>query len=72
MMDNIMEQINRYRVISLSNLEVRQHSVEEHKRIVEGMAERDIDAARKAAADHINNTQNSLIALLQEKLSGLE
>lgn len=72
MMNNIIEQINRYRIISLSNLEVRQHSVEEHKKIVEAMAERDIPAAQKAASEHISNTQTSLIVLLQEKLSGLE
>lgn len=69
MMENIIEQINRYRVISLSDAEVRHHTVAEHKRIVEAMAERDIPAAQKAAADHLNNTQTSLIVLLQEKLS---
>lgn len=72
MMDNIIEQINRYRVISLSNPEIRHHTVEEHKRIVEAMAERNIQAAQKAAADHLNNTQTSLIVLLQEKLAGPE
>ncbi|MGI5824276.1 MAG: GntR family transcriptional regulator [Bacillota bacterium] len=72
MMNNIIEQINRYRIISLSNPEVRLHSIEEHKKIVEAMAERDIPAAEKAARDHLANTQTSLIVLLQEKLSGLE
>lgn len=72
MMNNIIEQINRYRIISLSNPEVRQHSIDEHKKIVEAMAERNITAAEQAAREHLTNTQTSLIGLLQEKLSGLE
>lgn len=69
MMENIAEQINRYRVITLSNLEVRQHTVEEHTRIVEAIAERNINEAQKASTDHLNNIQASLIVLLQEKLA---
>lgn len=69
MMENIAEQINRYRVITLSNMEVRQHTVEEHKKIVEAIAERNISEAQKAAAEHLNNIQASLIVLLQEKLA---
>ncbi len=72
MMANIMEQISRYRVICVSRLEVRQNSIEEHKKMVEAMAERNVPKAKKAASEHILNTQNSLIELLQEKLTGIE
>lgn len=72
MMNNIMEQLSRYRMICLSRLEVRQNSIEEHKKMVEAMAERNAPMAMEAATEHLRNTEDSLIELLKEKLVGIE
>ena len=72
MMSNIMEQLSRYRIISLANVEVRQNSLNEHQTLIEALKRRDSDAAADAAAHHIENTKQSLVNMLNAKFSAAE
>jgi DNA-binding GntR family transcriptional regulator len=72
MMGNIMEQLSRYRIISLANVEVRHNSLHEHKELIDALRRRDSEAAEKAAAKHIENTKLSLIDMLQAKFAASE
>ncbi|MDD2568289.1 MAG: GntR family transcriptional regulator [Clostridia bacterium] len=71
-MNNIFEQINRYRMICLAQTQVRQNSLEEHKKLLEAIAERNPAKAKVAASEHIENTQNSLLEILRDKLGELD
>ena len=69
MMNNIMEQLSRYRIISLANKEVRHNSLSEHEAVMDALRRHDSEAAAEAAAQHIINTKQSLIDILQAKFS---
>lgn len=69
MMNNIMEQLSRYRIISLANKEVRHNSLSEHEAVMDALRRHDSEAAAEAAAQHITNTKQSLIDILQAKFS---
>ena len=72
MMGNIMEQLSRYRIISLANVEVRQNSLSEHQELIEALKNRDSEAAAIAAAKHIENTKQSLVNMLKAKFAAAE
>lgn len=72
MMNNIMEQLSRYRIISLANVEVRHNSLAEHQEVVEALRRRDSNGAAAAAARHIENTKLSLLKMLQAKFAGAD
>ena len=72
MMNNIMEQLSRYRIISLANVEVRHHSLSEHQELIEALKRRDSEAAATAVAMHIENTKQSLINMLKAKFAAAE
>lgn len=72
MMSNIMEQLSRYRIISLANVEVRHNSLAEHQEVIEALRRRDSAGAEAAAARHIENTKLSLLKMLQAKFAGSE
>ena len=67
-----MEQLSRYRIISLANVEVRQNSLNEHQTLIEALKRRDSDAAADAAAHHIENTKQSLVNMLKAKFAAAE
>ena len=72
MMNNIMEQLSRYRIISLANVEVRHNSLSEHQELIEALKRRDSEAAATAVAMHIENTKQSLINMLKAKFAAAE
>lgn len=72
MMSNIMEQLSRYRIISLANVEVRHNSLAEHQALIEALRRRDSEAAALAAEKHIENTKLSLLKMLQAKFAAKE
>ena len=72
MMNNIMEQLSRYRIISLANVEVRHNSLSEHQELIEALKRRDSEAAATAVAMHIENTKQSLINILKAKFAAAE
>ncbi len=72
MMSNIMEQLSRYRIISLANVEVRHNSLAEHQEVIEALKRRDSEMAAAAAALHIENTKHSLLKMLQTKFAAAD
>lgn len=61
---NLREQIQRYRSTSLSYPGRMKTAFVEHKKIVEAIAERDVERAERLAQEHIENAQNSMIEAL--------
>lgn len=72
LMSNVMEQISRYRILSLANVEVRHNSLEEHQEVVAALRTRDSEEAAAAAARHIENTKQSLVRMLESKFAANE
>ena len=72
MMSNIMEQLSRYRIISLANVEVRHNSLSEHQDLIEALKRHDSEAAAAAVEKHIENTKQSLVNMLNEKFAAAE
>ena len=65
---NIMqEQLQRFRAASLSKPGRSKTALEEHKKIVEALSERNGDLASKLARDHIENAENAMISQMEEK-----
>ncbi|MCL6588752.1 MAG: GntR family transcriptional regulator [Firmicutes bacterium] len=63
--NNLREQIQRFRATSLSYPGRMKAAVEEHRRIVEAISARDGDLARKLAQEHIENAENSMMGMIQ-------
>ncbi len=72
LMSNVMEQISRYRIISLANMQVRHNSLAEHEMLIEALRNRDSEAAAAAVAKHIENTKDSLLQMLQTKFAATD
>ena len=62
---NLREQIQRYRLTSLSYPGRNKASLEEHKKIAEAIEARDVLLARQLATEHIENAENALIDSLK-------
>jgi len=65
--NNLREQIQRYRATSLSFPGRMKQSLEEHRDIVEAIQSRDVQLARKVAQEHIENAENSMIESIKNK-----
>lgn len=74
MVANLREQIQRFRNSSLRQPGRLHLALEEHRRIVEAIAERDSELAQNRAYEHIENAENSLMEVLsaQEEVLGAE
>lgn len=72
LMSNVMEQISRYRILSLANVEVRHNSLAEHQEVISALRLRDSEEAAAAAARHIENTKLSLVKMLENKFAASE
>lgn len=64
---NLREQIQRFRMASLSSPGRMKVALEEHRKIVEALSARDIELAQNLARDHIENAENSMIDVLREE-----
>jgi DNA-binding FadR family transcriptional regulator len=62
---NLREQIQRFRLTSLSHPGRMQESLSEHKKITEAIQSRDGQLARQLAQEHIENAENVLIECLK-------
>jgi DNA-binding GntR family transcriptional regulator len=67
--NNLREQIQRFRATSLSFPGRMKQSLEEHRKIVEAIQSRSVNRARQVAQEHIENAENSMLESL--KNSGL-
>ncbi|MDD3364429.1 MAG: GntR family transcriptional regulator [Syntrophomonas sp.] len=64
---NLREQIQRFRLTSLSFPGRMKDSLDEHKKIVEAIQSRDSQIARHVAQEHIENAENVLIECLKKE-----
>lgn len=64
--NNLREQIQRFRAQSLSHPGRMKQSLDEHRSIVEAIQSRDAAIARQAAQDHIENAENSMIESIKK------
>ena len=64
--NNLREQIQRFRTTSLSYPGRMKIALEEHRKIVEAISVRDGELARKMAQDHIENAENSLMSMVHQ------
>jgi DNA-binding GntR family transcriptional regulator len=64
--NNLREQIQRFRTTSLSYPGRMKAAVEEHRRIVEAISARDGELAHKLAQEHIENAENSMMSMIQQ------
>ncbi|NLV20678.1 MAG: GntR family transcriptional regulator [Syntrophomonadaceae bacterium] len=63
---NLREQIQRFRLTSLSVPGRKEDSLKEHREILEAIQARDIQLARQLAQEHIENAENILIDSLKK------
>jgi len=64
--NNLREQIQRFRTTSLSYPGRMKAALEEHRKIVEAISSRDGELARRIAQEHIENAENSLMSMIQQ------
>lgn len=70
LLSTLREQIQRFRMQTLSNPARMRVALEEHRALVEALAARDAEAAARFAAQHIESAENSLMQLSFEERQG--
>lgn len=60
-LNNLQDEIQRFRAVSLAYPGRLRKTLEEHRKIVEAVAERDVERAQAMAWRHIENAENSLL-----------
>lgn len=69
----LREQIQRFRTRTMTHPARMRIALEEHRRIVEAVAARDVKLARRLAQEHVESAENSLMMLLaQDEKRGSE
>jgi len=66
---NLQDQIQRFRMATLSRPGRTREAVEEHKKIVEAISDRNGELAAQLAREHIENAESSLLSSLKESVS---
>ncbi|MBE0466974.1 MAG: GntR family transcriptional regulator [Candidatus Desulforudis sp.] len=64
---NLQEQIQRFRLTTLSRPGRTRQALEEHNQIVEAISERRVELAQRLAWEHIESAENSLLCALREE-----
>lgn len=64
---NLREQIQRARTASLSTPGRSKYALEEHKKIVEAVSERNVELSQMLAREHIENAENAMLDVLNNK-----
>ncbi len=67
---NLREQIQRARTASLSSPGRSKNALEEHKKIVEAVSERNVELAQMLAREHIENAENAMLDLMNNGETG--
>ena len=65
--NNLREQITRFRSISMQYPGRMKVSVEEHRQLVEAIAERNTELAQQIAREHMENSEQTLLQELNER-----
>ena len=63
----LQEQLQRFRAASLSKPGRSKTALEEHKKIVEALSERNGELASQLAREHIENAENAMICQMEER-----
>ena len=58
---NLREQMTRFRSMSMSYTGRLKKTLEEHSRLVEAIAQRDVELAQKLAVEHMENSEQTLL-----------
>lgn len=66
-LNNLREQIYRYRVEYLKDEETRKLLVKEHKEIYEAIKKRDVKSAKEISYQHIENQREAIIRSIREE-----
>ncbi len=64
---NLKEQLQRFRATSLATPGRSKQAVDEHRQIVEAIAERNAELAEKLARQHIENAENIMLQEIKKK-----
>ncbi|MDD4766590.1 MAG: GntR family transcriptional regulator [Desulfotomaculaceae bacterium] len=64
---NLSEQINRFRLTSLSIPGRLKIAVDEHKKIIEAISERNAELANALASEHMENAEQNLLNAIREE-----
>lgn len=64
---NLQEQIQRFRLTTLSRPGRTRKALDEHRQIVEAISERNVELAQRLAWEHIENAENSLLCAIREE-----
>jgi DNA-binding GntR family transcriptional regulator len=64
---NLQDQVQRFRMATLSRPGRTKEAVEEHKKIVEAISERNSELAAQLAREHIENAETSFLNTLKEQ-----
>lgn len=67
LLNNLRQQMYRYRLEYLKNVNNHELIIKEHQAILEGMDKLDTDAATRAIRQHIDNQENGVIMLITSK-----
>jgi len=65
---NLREQIQRFRSTTLASPGRLKDTLEEHKKIVDAVSERNVQLAQQLAVEHIDNAENSMLELIGKNL----
>ncbi|AVX19262.1 MAG: GntR family transcriptional regulator [Bacillota bacterium] len=63
---NLREQIQRFRMTSLSHPGRMRVALEEHRKIVEAISERNVELAQQLAREHIENAENTMLNMMRK------
>lgn len=63
---HLKEQIQRFRTTSLSQPGRSKDALEEHRKMVEAISDRNVELAQNLARDHIENAEQSMLNALRE------
>ncbi|MGB9841001.1 GntR family transcriptional regulator [Thermovenabulum sp.] len=66
--NNLKEQIDRFRIQSFENPGRLKKLMEEHKKIVEAITERNVEKAKKLAEEHIEKVENNVMDILRKQM----
>ncbi|TYP51657.1 GntR family transcriptional regulator [Thermosediminibacter litoriperuensis] len=66
--NNLKEQIDRFRTQSFANRARVRSLLEEHKKIVEAITDRNVELAKKLAEEHIEKVENNVMNMLRKQM----
>nr|WP_277999002.1 GntR family transcriptional regulator [Moorella sulfitireducens] len=66
--NNLREQIQRFRTTSLGTPGRMPEALEEHKQLVEAITARNVELARRLAQEHIENAENRMMEAIREEM----